>query len=82
MRHCDIMRAATAAARTVDKANFKNIASICALSASEAPSLHLVAVTATGVRLYFTTVGAGNSPDTRPYQLQLLHVRLPPGFSA
>lgn len=82
IKHTSITAAATAAAKTVDKANFKSIVSICALDSSETPSLHLIAVTGTGVRLYFTTTSVGSAPNVRPYQLQLLHVRLPPGYSA
>ena len=48
--------------------------------------MHLVAVTAFGVRLYFTAVQwrsyAEVTPSARPNTLQLVHVRLPPGYAA
>lgn len=52
-----------------------------AIEADESPHLNLVAVTQTGVRLYFTT-GSVTNVTYRPYTLQLMHVRLPPGFAA
>ncbi|XP_018020303.1 nuclear pore complex protein Nup155 isoform X2 [Hyalella azteca] len=82
LTHATIMTAASAAARTVDKANFKSIVSICALTASEASWLHLLAFTSCGVRLYFTATAAASPASARPHHLQLVHVRLPPGFSA
>lgn len=82
VRHATIMAAATSAAKTVDKANFKSIVSICPLETSEAPAIHLVAVTGSGVRLYFTTTSLNSPSSCRSYQLLLVHVRLPPGFSA
>lgn len=46
--------------------------------------MHLVAITQSGVRLYFTTYTQSqiNLPSPRPTTLALLHVRLPPGYSA
>uniref|UniRef100_A0A2P2HZZ0 Nuclear pore complex protein Nup155-like n=1 Tax=Hirondellea gigas TaxID=1518452 RepID=A0A2P2HZZ0_9CRUS len=82
MRHNTISAAAAAAAKTVDKANFKSIVSICPVDTSEAPAIHLVAVTGSGARLYLTCTSPTSASNTRPYQLQLVHVRLPPGFSA
>ena len=38
-------------------------------------------MTKAGVRLYFTTTAIG-SQELRPFTLTLLHVRLPPGFTA
>ncbi|CAH1772348.1 unnamed protein product [Owenia fusiformis] len=75
-----ISHLAALTART-DRSNFKQIVHIAALSQSESRNIHLVAVTQTGVRLYFTTnpFGQGNN---RPYMLQMVHVRHPPGFSA
>ena len=40
------------------------------------------ALTGTGVRLYYTTAQLNGNPSQTPYQLTLLHVRLPPGFAA
>ncbi|XP_023298970.2 nuclear pore complex protein Nup154 [Lucilia cuprina] len=50
--------------KTVDPAVFKNIKSICPLSADDCQNLHLLAITQCGVRLFFATnplVGFQNS---------------------
>lgn len=67
--------------RTLDGSNFRPLVSVCAIEVDESPHLNLVAVTQTGVRLYFTT-GSITNVNVRPYTLQLMHVRLPPGFAA
>jgi nuclear pore complex protein Nup155 len=67
--------------RTLDGSNFRPVVSVCAIEADESPHLNLVAVTQTGVRLYFSTSSVTNV-SARPYTLQLMHVRLPPGFAA
>ena len=67
--------------RTLDGSNFRPIVSVCAIEAGESQHLNLVAVTQTGVRLYFTTSSITNV-TSRPYTLQLMHVRLPPGYAA
>ncbi len=51
------------------------------ISASESVPLSLMAVSANGVRFYFST-SSGSSPMERPHGITLQHVRLPPGFSA
>lgn len=85
--------------RTVDASVFKPIVSINPLTFEDCSSLHLIAVTQSGVRLYFSTVsvlepinstslanvsaGGEKSPDhQQPNNLYLLHVRLPPGYTA
>ncbi|KAL5017128.1 hypothetical protein ScPMuIL_006717 [Solemya velum] len=75
-----IVNSAANTARTIDRTNFKPIVHISALSLSESSNLHLVAVTKSGVRLYFTTNAFGNKG--RPSMLSLVHIRLPPGFSS
>lgn len=82
--------------RTVDAAVFKPVVSICPLSIEDSSSLHLIAVTQCGVRLYFSTTnmldqnvqppvtptGTPITPEApRPQNLYLLHVRLPPGYT-
>ncbi|XP_074640475.1 nuclear pore complex protein Nup155-like [Tubulanus polymorphus] len=67
-------------ARTIDRTNFKEIIHISAIPKSESVNVHLVAITYKGVRLYFTTDYFGQ--NRRPSMLSLVHVRLPPGFSA
>lgn len=80
--------------RTVDASVFKPIVAINALSADDCPNLHLIAVTQSGVRLYFSTVSifeptvdaqaltTGEKIQQQPQSLYLLHVRLPPGYTA
>ncbi|EEZ97868.2 nuclear pore complex protein Nup154 [Tribolium castaneum] len=69
--------------KTLDSQNFRPIVSISAVEASESHQIYLVAVTQTGVRFYLTTHTLVNvPPNQRPYTLYLLHVRLPPGYSA
>lgn len=77
----NIVHSASLIARTVERSNFKPIVHISALTKSESGNIHLVAITKTGVRLYFTTNPFGNNKG-RPCMLTLVHVRLPPGFSA
>lgn len=68
----------------MDSTNFKPIVAISALTSNDSPLLHLVAVAQTGVRFYFTAINLRSTSSTnqRPVHLQLVHVRLPPGFSA
>lgn len=57
--------------------------SISAVEAYESGNINLVAVSQTGVRFYMSVVSLSNlQPNQRPYTLTLLHVRLPPGYSA
>ncbi|XP_067677422.1 nuclear pore complex protein Nup155-like isoform X1 [Haliotis asinina] len=76
-----VMTHAAAVARTVERSNFKQIVHLAVITKSESYNIHLVAVTQSGVRLYFTTNQFGSSKG-RPSLLTLVHVRLPPGFSA
>ena len=75
-----IVKEAAKVALNVDKSNFFPIVGINALTNAESFHLGLVAVTASGVRLYFSTVD--NTSTIRPSGLNLMHVRLPPGFAA
>ena len=76
-----ITKEAQSVARTIDDVNFKSIVSINAVEEPESLYINLVAVTKTGVRLYFTTTSR-SSPEQRPFCLTLMHIRLPPGFAA
>lgn len=71
-----VVNQASCIARTIDTSNFKPIVGIKVLTVSETETVHLVAVTQAGVRLYFTACGGD-----RPNSLDLVHVRLPPGFT-
>ena len=75
-----ILQQATGIAGTVDQSNFRSIVQICAIDESESVLINLLAVTEAGVRLFFSTCRSGF--DSRPSSLQILHIRLPPGFSA
>jgi len=54
--------------------------SIKVIEETESPNIHLMVVSKSGFRLYFST-GAFISSGTRPYTLQLVHIRLPPGYN-
>ncbi|XP_037068841.1 nuclear pore complex protein Nup155-like [Pollicipes pollicipes] len=73
-----IAQAAAGIASSVDASNFRPIIDVSPVTAAESRLVHLVVTTQTGVRLYFSTGGAGS----RPVTLQLCHIRLPPGFAA
>uniref|UniRef100_UPI00358E3E7A nuclear pore complex protein Nup155-like isoform X2 n=1 Tax=Myxine glutinosa TaxID=7769 RepID=UPI00358E3E7A len=81
LSHGTIASAAVNIARTVEKLNFSPVVHIAPIESSESAVCHLLAVTHTGVRLYFGTCSL-RYPGTRPNTLILLHVRMPPGFSA
>lgn len=67
--------------RTLDSNNFRPLVSISAITESESVHLNLVVVAATGTRFYFSCTSITN-PSSRPQGLQLIHVRLPPGYAA
>jgi len=77
----NIINIAANVARNIEKSHFKNIIHISAMTEVESGAINLVAVTESGVRLYFGTVSF-KLPGSRPSHLSLVHVRLPPGFSA
>lgn len=56
------------------------LSSIKVIEETESSNIHLMAVSKSGFRLYFST-GAINSSNIRPYTLQLVHIRLPPGYN-
>uniref|UniRef100_A0A5K3FHU6 Nucleoporin_N domain-containing protein n=2 Tax=Mesocestoides corti TaxID=53468 RepID=A0A5K3FHU6_MESCO len=61
----DVSSRASSVVKSIDRSNFSKIISICALSEDGGP-IHMLAVTATGIRIYFTN------------NLRIVHVRLPP----
>ncbi|GBP10894.1 Nuclear pore complex protein Nup154 [Eumeta japonica] len=73
---CDIVK-------TLEASNFKPVVAISAVDSTESEYLNLVAVTQTGTRLYFSTFyeDANGLCESRPVYLNLIHVRLPPGFT-
>ncbi|XP_044772882.1 nuclear pore complex protein Nup155 isoform X2 [Neomonachus schauinslandi] len=76
-----IVSAAGNIARTIDRSVFKPVVQIAVIENSESLDCQLLAVTHAGVRLYFSTCPF-RQPLARPNTLTLVHVRLPPGFSA
>ncbi|KFZ68076.1 Nuclear pore complex protein Nup155, partial [Podiceps cristatus] len=76
-----IVSAAGSIARTIDRSVFKPIVQIAVIENSESIDCQLLAITHAGVRLYFST-SQFKHPTVRPSMLTLVHVRLPPGFSA
>lgn len=81
-----IVSAAGNIARTIDRSVFKPIVQIAVIDRSESSDCQLLAVTHAGVRLYFSTIPFAppnaKHVSARPSILALVHVRLPPGFSA
>ncbi|XP_061590072.1 nuclear pore complex protein Nup155 isoform X2 [Cololabis saira] len=86
MSQSSIVAAAGNIARTTDRSVFKPIVHISVIDRSESSDCHLLAVTHAGVRLYFSTAPFALQHQkhipVRPSMLSLVHVRLPPGFSA
>ncbi|CAB1352906.1 unnamed protein product, partial [Coregonus sp. 'balchen'] len=86
MSQSSIAAAAGNIARTIDRSVFKPIVQISVIDRFESSDCHLLAVTHAGVRLYFSTTPFApphaKHPVARPNLLALVHVRLPPGFSA
>ncbi|NXP86500.1 NU155 protein, partial [Passerina amoena] len=76
-----IVSAAGSIARTIDRSVFKPIIQIAVIENSESIDCQLLAITHAGVRLYFST-SQFKHPTAHPSMLTLVHVRLPPGFSA
>uniref|UniRef100_A0A7M4FH37 Nuclear pore complex protein Nup155 n=1 Tax=Crocodylus porosus TaxID=8502 RepID=A0A7M4FH37_CROPO len=76
-----VVSAAGNIARTIDRSVFKPIVQIAVIENSESIDCQLLAITHAGVRLYFST-SPFKHPAARPSMLTLIHVRLPPGFSA
>ncbi|TRY66457.1 hypothetical protein DNTS_035000 [Danionella cerebrum] len=86
MSQSSIVSAAGNIARTMDRSLFKPIVQMAVIDRSESSDCQLLAITHAGVRLYFSTM-AFAPPNAkhlsgRPGFLSLVHVRLPPGFSA
>uniref|UniRef100_A0A3Q4GBE5 Nucleoporin 155 n=1 Tax=Neolamprologus brichardi TaxID=32507 RepID=A0A3Q4GBE5_NEOBR len=86
MSQSSIVAAAGNIARTIDRSVFKPIVQISVIDRSESSDCHLLAVTHAGVRLYFSTTPFApphqKNVAVRPSLLAMVHVRLPPGFSA
>ncbi|XP_060617389.2 nuclear pore complex protein Nup155 [Anolis sagrei] len=76
-----IVSAAGRIARTIDRSVFKPIIQIAVIEKSESVDCQLMAITHAGVRMYFS-VCSFKQASARPSSLMLIHVRLPPGFSA
>lgn len=85
----EITNAATAHIKTVDSSIFKPVVDICVLSPDEHPTMYMIAVTQSGVRLYFGGLTGSYQPMMDPQQQQsmkiqnlcLQHVRLPAGYT-
>jgi len=73
-------RAESVARTTIGHNQFRPIVHIAPIPRQESKTVHLVAITHTGVRLYFTTTTV-RAPLERPSKLQFVHVRLPPGYA-
>jgi len=67
-------------ARTIISTNFDKIIHIAPIPKNHSNSINMVAITNTGVRLYFMLL-PGNDLYGNVSQMRLAHVRMPPGFS-
>lgn len=76
-----ISYAASQIVKTIDLKNFKPIVHIQPVENCESIYINLIAITQFGVRLYLSCYNSDRS-DTRPENLNLVHVRLPPGYTA
>lgn len=86
----DVTNAAITHIKTVDSSIFKPVVDICVLSPEEHPTMYLIAVTQSGVRLYFGGFTGTYQPTMDAQQQQqsvkiqnlcLQHVRLPAGYT-
>lgn len=83
----DICQLASNILKSVDDTVFKPVTAICVLTRDDCPNMHLIAITQSGVRFYFTTTHLQIGPNQLPMELQkpqglyLLHVRMPPGYT-
>ncbi|XP_025209018.1 nuclear pore complex protein Nup155-like isoform X2 [Melanaphis sacchari] len=80
LSHSNLEHQVSKLLRTIEIAQITILSSIKIIEETESPSIHLLAVSKSGFRLYFST-GAITSSNTRPYTLQLVHIRLPPGYN-
>lgn len=86
----DISYTASNILKTVEAAVFKPVTALCPLTDDDCPNLHLLAISHSGVRFYFSTASHSlaqtqmqhlQSEQGRPNGLYLMHVRLPPGYT-
>lgn len=91
----DIANMAGNILKTVEMSVFKPVTAICALDAFDSQKIHLMAITHSGVRFYFsitpihtftTQLNSGisqvqNAEVQKPQGLYLMHIRLPPGYT-
>ncbi|CAB3985686.1 nuclear pore complex Nup155-like [Paramuricea clavata] len=73
-----IVNKAASMLRSIDRTRLKPIVHIAPIPTNESQLVHLVAITQSGVRLYFMTTTPERFQD-RPSKLSLTHVRMPPG---
>lgn len=86
----DIAHTASNILKTVEAPVFKPVTALCALTNDDCPNLHLLAISHSGVRFYFSTTSQTlvqnqmqqfQTEQGRPSGLYLMHVRLPPGYT-
>uniref|UniRef100_A0A336MUH0 CSON006340 protein n=1 Tax=Culicoides sonorensis TaxID=179676 RepID=A0A336MUH0_CULSO len=86
----DIAQTAGNIVKTVEPTAFKPVTALCPLTYDDYPNLHLLGITHSGVRFYFSTTAINvnltqpqhhQTEQSRPQGLYLLHVRLPPGYT-
>ncbi|KAL6064256.1 Nucleoporin 155 [Balamuthia mandrillaris] len=81
----DVVKLAYSLCPQLKKEKEIKVQSIHVIPPSESKRVHLVAITSTGVRFYFTTnsmdSGVSSSVLLRPTLLGMIHVRMPPDYS-
>lgn len=86
----DIAHTASNILKTVESGVFKPVTALCPLTNDDCPNLHLLAISHSGVRFYFSTTSQSlvqtqtqqfQTEQSRPNGLYLMHVRLPPGYT-
>ncbi|KAL5232826.1 hypothetical protein ACI65C_000236 [Semiaphis heraclei] len=80
LSHSNLEHQVSKLLRTIEIAQMTILSSIKIVEETESPNIHVLVISKSGFRLYFST-GAITSSNTRPYTLQLVHIRLPPGYN-
>ncbi|XP_015372250.1 PREDICTED: nuclear pore complex protein Nup155-like [Diuraphis noxia] len=80
LSHSNLEHQVSKLLRTIEIAQMTILSCIKIVEETESPNIHVLVVSKSGFRLYFST-GAITSSNTRPYTLQLVHIRLPPGYN-
>ncbi|XP_050420634.1 nuclear pore complex protein Nup155 isoform X2 [Adelges cooleyi] len=78
LSHSNLEHQVSKMLRTLEVAQMTTLSSIKVVEETESSNIHFMVVSKFGFRLYFSN---GITSSTRPYTLQLIHIRLPPGYN-